>query len=205
MIVFQSLACRLIPAWFLAVTSAGVLSAQTAPAIDIVTASESPLERAGRNQLLRLLAEHDLKPWTFTRTVRIQPRVIPHSHPVLTLNTRYLDNDTAQVATYVHEQVHWFLAERQAATDSAIAELMHLYPEVPSGPPDGARDTRSTYLHLLVCTLELDGVSRLFGEAAAQRTLAGWRHYVWIYREVLARPARFREILRTYGLDLDGS
>ncbi|NJM35541.1 MAG: bifunctional phosphoribosylaminoimidazolecarboxamide formyltransferase/IMP cyclohydrolase [Rhodomicrobium sp.] len=55
------------------------------------------------------------------RAVRIQSRVIPHSHPVLTLNTQYVEDDTAQTATFLHEQFHWFLGERRSAVDAAIA------------------------------------------------------------------------------------
>jgi hypothetical protein len=170
--------------------------------VQIELATGSRLEREGRDQLRRILATYDLSPWVFTRRIRIQSRVIPHSHPVLTLNTRYLDSDTLQAATLLHEQLHWPLAERGAATDSAIADLRALYPAVPSGPPEGARDEYSTYLHLLVCTLELDAVSTVFGEAVARRVLADWRHYTWVYREVLARPEPIRAILRARGLDL---
>ena len=57
---------------------------------------------------------------------RIETGVIPHSHPVLTLNTQYIDRDTLQIATFVHEQLHWFFDAHAAATDSAIADLARL-------------------------------------------------------------------------------
>ena len=70
------------------------------------------------------------------------------------------------------------------------------------GPPEGARNEHSTYLHLLVCTLELDAVSAVFGESVARRLLGDWKHYTWVYREVLARPEPIRDILRARGLDV---
>jgi hypothetical protein len=82
-----------------------------AEAIDIRLQSGTPLEERGRDQLRRLLRTYDLHKWLFTRDVLIQSGVIPHSHPVLTLNTRYVDDDTAQLATFVHEQLHWFLTD----------------------------------------------------------------------------------------------
>ncbi len=181
--------------------------AQSAPGagLRIELASSTPLEQRAREQLQRLLGTYDLRPWLFTRTVRIESRVIPHSHPVLTLNTRYLDNDTAQVATFLHEQLHWFLTARPEATDSAISDLRQEYPAVPSAPPEGARDEESTYLHLLVCALELEAVGRVFGEPVARRTVEGWRHYTWVYREVLERPEPVRRILRARGLEPAGS
>lgn len=181
----------------LAAAPAGV-PAQAPVTIDL--ASNTALEQRGRQQLERLLRTYDLRSWLFTRAVRIESYVIPHSHPVLTLNTRYLDNDTAQVATFIHEQLHWLLVEREATTDSAIAELRRMFPKVPAEPPEGARDEESTYLHLLVCTLELKGTARIFGEAAARRTLEAWKHYTWVYRQVLDSTDALERVLEAQGL-----
>ena len=159
--------------------------------------SGSDDERATKAQLERLLATLPLQQWLFTHTVQIQDRTIPHSHPVLTIGSN-AGNDTSLAATFVHEQLHWFL--ETPMTDSAIADLRKIYPKVPWGPPDGARNEYSTYLHLLVGLLEFDGTAALFGEDAARRTLGGWRHYQWIYREVLERPARIRAVLEARGL-----
>jgi hypothetical protein len=180
------------------------LGAQRSPnrtGVEIRLASGTPIEERGREQLERILTGLDLSTWLFTRTVQIQARVIPHSHPILTLNTRYLEDDTAQVATFVHEQLHWFFDRNAVRTDSAIAELRTLYPEAPSEPPLGARDAQSTYLHLLVCLLEYDALNQLFGETITRRKLGSWQHYTWIYRQILDRPEPIREILRKYRLD----
>src|SRR5262245_22355526 len=128
-----------------------------AEAIDIRLQSGTPLEERGRDQLRRLLHTYDLHTWLFTRVVLIQSGVIPHSHPVLTLNTRYVDDDTAQLATFVHAQLHWFLTDHveRAKTGAALTELRALYPTVPTALPKGAMGERSTYLHLIVCHLEL--------------------------------------------------
>lgn len=183
--------------------AAAPLSGQSPPGdVAIEVATGSRLELAGRQQVERILGRYDLSPWIFTRRIRIQSYVTPHSHPVLTLNTRYVDDDTAQTATLLHEQLHWWLTQRESATDSALADVRRLYPSVPTAPPEGARNEYSTYLHLLVCTLELDAVSAVFGAAAARRTLAGWRHYTWVYREVLGRPEPLRAILRARGLEV---
>lgn len=196
---------RVLAAWI--ITSAVVGSPVTAiaqqgnPSIRIELGNDTAIEREGREQLVRILSTWDLSRWLFTRTIRVEAEVIPNSHPVLTVNTRYLSNDTAQVATFLHEQIHWFFVQHRAATDSAIADLQNMYPDAPDGPPDGARDRYSTYLHLLVCLLEFDAVRDLFDEDVARRTLRGWRHYSWIYREVLENPAPNRDVLRRYRLD----
>jgi hypothetical protein len=82
--------------------------AATQGMMDLRLHSGTALEEQGRQQLARILKTHDLTKWLFTPVVVIQSRVIPQSHPVLTLNTQYLDDDIAQLATFVHEQLHWF-------------------------------------------------------------------------------------------------
>lgn len=61
----------------------------------VSTHSGSGLEQRGREQLLRPVRALPLERWLFTREVRIQSGVVPDSHPVLTLITRYLDDDRA--------------------------------------------------------------------------------------------------------------
>jgi len=59
---------------------------------------------------------------------------------VLTLNTRYLDDDTAQLATFLHEQLHWFLTDHveRAKINAVLTELRAVYPTVPSALTEGA-------------------------------------------------------------------
>jgi hypothetical protein len=162
----------------------------------------TPLEERGGEQLRRLLHTHDLRKWLFTRDVLIQSGVIPHSHPVLTLNTRYLDDDTAQLATFVHEQIHWFLTDHvgHARTNAAVSELHRFYPQAPTAPPEGARDAWSTYLHLIVCTLELQALTELLGEPSARQQLARWTHYTWVYQTVLMDTEKLTELVRRHGM-----
>jgi hypothetical protein len=149
-----------------------------------------------------LLHTHNVRKWLFKRDVLIQSGVIPHSHPVLTLNTRYLDDDTAQLATFVHEQIHWLLTDHleRAKTDAALTELRVLYPTVPIESPTGARGEWGTYLHLIVCTLELQALIELVGEPRARQQLERWTHYTWVYRTVLADTERLGKVLRHHGI-----
>ena len=184
----------------LALTTAG--QADHAETLEIRLHSGTPLEERGRDQLRRLLHTHDLQKWLFTRDVLIQSGVLPHSHPVLTLNTRYLDDDTAQLATFVHEQIHWFLTDHmeRAKTDAALTELRVLYPTVPTERPTGAGGERSTYLHLIVCTVELQALTELLGEQSARQQLESWNHYTWVYRTVLTDTERIGGLLRRHGV-----
>ncbi len=162
----------------------------TAPArsVEVRLGNDSDSERRGREQLQRLLTTYDLEPWLFTRKVAIDETArIPHSHPVLTLNADDLDNDDAALATFVHEQFHWWVMRDQKRLGQAIAAFRELFPEVPGGRA-GARDENSTYLHLVICDLELQAMSRLLGKERARAVIAGWEHYTWIYEQVLENP-----------------
>ncbi len=132
----------------------------------------------------------------------IPSRVIPHSHPVLTLNTRYVENDRTQLATFLHEQLHWFLTDHvpEERVEAATAELRETYPSVPAKPPEGARDEESTYLHLVVGSLELQALTEVVGETAAREELGAVDHYTWGYGTILRDSARLRELLARHGL-----
>ncbi|MBL8235236.1 MAG: hypothetical protein JNL98_42435 [Bryobacterales bacterium] len=77
-----------------------------------------------------------------------------------------------------------------------------MYPDLPEKPPDGARDHFSSYMHLLVCTWELEGVTAVLGEEIARRTLerSAARFYRGIYRRVLDDTARIRSVIEKHGL-----
>ncbi len=84
----------------------------------------------------RWQAEHDLRPLEYARELRVTPTSIPHSHPVLTLNTE-LHDPHAILCDYLHEQMHWYLDISKAADDGSpqIAELKSRYPAAPIGFP----------------------------------------------------------------------
>src|SRR5262249_41281436 len=65
-------------------------------------------EAQTKEQLLRLLKTYDVSRWIFTKSIVIDERAIPHSHPVLTLHARHLQDDELLLSTFVHEQFHWF-------------------------------------------------------------------------------------------------
>ncbi len=184
----------------MAVLTAGLDRGATA--LEIRLHSGTPLEVRGRDQLDRLLHAYDLSKWLFTQEVLIQSGVIPHSHPILTLNTRYVDDDIAQLATFVHEQLHWLLTDHvdRAKIDAATNELRTLYPQVPTTLPEGARGEWSTYLHLIVCYLELQVLTELLGEPRARQQLERWTHYTWVYRTVLTDTERIRSLVRRHGV-----
>jgi hypothetical protein len=166
--------------------------------LEIALKQGTPREASTREQLQRLLATYDLSPWIYTKSVVIDERAIPFSHPVLTLHTRHAKDDDLLVSTFLHEQLHWFLAERREATEQAVADLRKLFPTVPAGGTAGARDEESTYLHLLVCYLEQQADLRVLGELRTKQVMDFWAtdHYTWVYQTVLSRSRDIGQVIR---------
>jgi len=159
-------------------------------------------ERATREQLLRVLDAHDASRFVFTHTVVIDDEAIPHSHPVLTLHARHLDDDDLLLSTFVHEQAHWWLEAHPAQTEVAVAELRAAFHTLPVGFPDGAQSERSSYEHLIVDHLEHVALRCLVGETRAAHAFAFWEtdHYRALYAIERAHEAEIDAIVSRHGL-----
>lgn len=170
--------------------------------LEIYTVHDSERERTTLAELRALLDEHDLERWIVTPVVRIDETQIPHSHPVLTLHSRHNGDPLHLLATFLHEQFHWWVIERPEALEAARRDLRIAFPDVPVGGREGAGSTSSTYLHLVVCHLELQAMTALVGDERARETLASTTHYTWIYDRVMNDP-RVEAIVRRHGLMAD--
>jgi hypothetical protein len=157
----------------------------------------SRTEQQTRDQMQRLLRTYDLKQWIFTKSILIDDTALPHSHPVLTLHTRHLKDDELLLATFIHEQFHWWAEKNSEATRLSIAELRQMFPKVPVAAPEGAANENSTYLHIVVCYLEYRAQRELLGELKSRQIMEFWAtdHYTWIYRTVLERPRDISTVL----------
>jgi hypothetical protein len=139
--------------------------------------TEEKREQA-REQLRRILATYDLDPWIITNEVKIEEEVDPHSKPILTLNTNFLDSDKMQLAIFIHEQAHWLPFDKQVA---AAEELAELFPDI-DGLPDMdevSEEKRERlldikdriYRHIVVGWTEFDGMVELVGEEEARKII----------------------------------
>lgn len=177
-----------------------------------ITFIEEEKEEA-RQQLRRLLFQYELDPWIFTQRVKIDVGVDPHSHPILTLNTDFLDSDQLQLSVFLHEQAHWFVSQsvpHRAPEDgedvAVIQELRQMYPTPPV--PD-----YNAYLHLIVAWVELDAMAELVGEEKARQLLSEKvqrlvaeplskvdTRYRWYNMQVLEDTEAIGKVLQKHGL-----
>ncbi len=152
--------------------------------IDLSTSERNA--EAAKKLLVSLRAQYDLARFEFTQEVRIAPNEVPHSHPILTLNTLEVGNPKRFLSTYLHEQIHWYLSDHcKAELPNAIDALKVRYPKVPSPVSQRARDVYSIYLHLAVNWLEIEATSSLIGREATLRLFDDPSVYRWIYRTVI--------------------
>lgn len=170
-------------------------------------------EKDARQQLRRILSSYDLDNWIFTQDVRIKAGAQPYSHPILTLNTDFLDSDEQQMSIFLHEQAHWFVSEtvpyrapNNGEEAEVINELRQLFPNAPVSD-------YSTFLHLIVGWVELDAMVELVGEEKARRLLIKKirrltdeplsqvdRRYKWYNMRVLENTQEIGAILTRYDL-----
>src|SRR5262245_48471655 len=142
-----------------------------------------------RDLLTALRRRHDLSRFEFTRHVQIVPAGPTHSHPILTLGTRFAETEDLLLSTYLHEQMHWYLWRLGGPDHDPIApffdELVRRYPRAPTRLPEGARSYEQTYLHLLVCWLAIWAASESLGAGRAPAVARNQGGYRWIYRTVI--------------------
>lgn len=174
----------------------------TLPTITLVIGNQR--EQQTKNQLLHLFEQYQLDKWLYTEQVRIEQGAIPHSHPILTLNTLNTDDVALLLGTYIHEQIHWFcvLTEKIEATEQAIKEFRLLYPSLPVGYPLGCDSEFSNYLHIIVNELEYQGLIELLGAEKARAAFERKAYYVKIYELVVREHEQIAAMLTHYDLIL---
>jgi hypothetical protein len=156
-----------------------------------------------RAMLLDIRSKFDISAFEYTTRVRIAPLEIPHSHPVLTLNT-WVRDEAGLLSTYIHEQMHWYLTWFSYALPDQWKELFRAlrqrYPEVPVGTPEAAPDEFSIYLHLVINWLEIDITSQFIDRDRVVEHVRGLPFYRWMYRVVVNDFDSLGELFREHGV-----
>jgi hypothetical protein len=68
--------------------------------------------------------------------------------------------------------------------------------------PEGANTAFSTYGHLVTCYLEIKADRQLMGPERTNSVISRKRHYMWIYKTILADEPRIAAVVRRYRLDV---
>jgi len=167
------------------VLTAAAVHAADAPPITIELAKNTPREQLTKQTLEQLLASYEVKKYTFTRKIVIEQGATNHAFPTLTLNAYFASSPDLLLSSFLHEQLHWHLRNRDAGQRAAIAELRSLYPSVPVGLPASAESAYSTYGHLVDCYLEILADRELLGAERTDALIRAKPWYTWIYQTVL--------------------
>jgi hypothetical protein len=178
------------------------LSAFAADAIDIQTSHHSARELQEKAELEQLLKKYDVSKYTFTRTVVIEERAMNHAFPTLTLNVHFLGSDDELLSSFLHEQLHWYLAQHRLAMEDAVRRLKQMYPHAPVGLPEGADTEYSTYGHLIDCYLEIQADRELIGRERTDRVIKDKPWYTWIYKTILRDEDRIAALVKAEQLEM---
>lgn len=173
--------------------------------LDIATKNNTTSELTVKNLIEDLLRKWDMSPYFFTKDVIIEDRAMPHSHPVLTINSFPYNDQLMHLTDLLHEHLHWYFEEKKSQVNEAVTDLKMRYVEVPVGHPLGCRDETSTYEHLLLCRLCHNLSSSIFGAEIADRVLYYLQnhHYLWVYAKVESDSEYLDGLLAKHGLTLD--
>ncbi len=164
--------------------------------------NSSRSELHARDRIQNILERFDLSKYTFTQEIIIEDRAIPHSHPVLTLNSFPYNDENIILETFIHEQLHWYLESLPRKLAEAVTELKKQYPKAPWGFPLGCVDQNSTYEHLILCRLSHKIMRKLIGNDDASKVLYYLQnhHYLWVYETIQKDSEYLDSILDKYEL-----
>jgi hypothetical protein len=168
--------------------------------ISIKLKNDSERENKTKEVLERILDKYNLDKWIIKNEIIIEEGVISHSHPTITLNTRF-EREGVLLSKFLHEQMHWVVDSRGNLIDEvprAIEELKREFPNAPIGRPEGAKHERSTYSHLMVCRLELLATAEAVGMDKAKEVVLNEPFYTWIYRKVVEEGDKIDPIIKKY-------
>lgn len=143
------------------------------------SATDHPLELEQIKILKSLQEKYDMP--TFTEKVIVEKGSIPHSHPVLTLNTRTQD-ELVILKTLVHEQFHWYAHEHPRELE-CINYLKTKYKD------DGEHNKSGKYPdsywgHIIVCFNTRNYLSKILQKDQIKYVYEQWQSYPTLEKEI---------------------
>lgn len=162
--------------------------------MNIVLKNDSERERKVAEILRDLFEEYDLP--TFTENIVIEEGAVPHSHPILTLNTRTLDTFTV-MQVFIHEQFHWYATQHPEYQNALEALKEHSRTtEVYKN-----QDQKESFLeHLIVCFNTRNTLTSILTEEEVSSIYSAWQAYPEIEKFVLDEWEKIKKVLELHSL-----
>ncbi len=176
----------------------------TAPMLRMTEVGPNKWTALTRQNLEHLLQIYDLKPFLWTLDIQIQSHVTPHSHPVLTLSTRYAEQPNKLLAAFLHEQLHWWSIIKAKELQTATEEIKGILPALPK--EELGSDVNSAYVETIICFLEYKTMIQLVNKKEANKVLKDFintdKVYPWINTQVYLKFKAIEAILKKHKLTL---
>jgi hypothetical protein len=170
--------------------------------LDIKINAKGSVAEEAKAVLVDLIGKYNLQPYSYTKDIAIESKVIPHSHPVLTLRAEEKDKPDELLGTFIHEQMHWYWIEASPGKDvGPRVDFKNRYSLVPIKPPEGSGDEASTLQHLGVCWLEYRGLIQTVGTERAKKVISEKPYYTWVYKKVLEDTDFIAGVMKKYKMD----
>lgn len=161
---------------------------------NITTKSNDPRELAVA-EIVRGLYQKYAVP-AFTNEILIERGAIPHSHPVLTLNTRVTD-ESLILKTLIHELFHWHESKHSKTTE-AIEYLKTKYPD--NGECSKSKFPDSYWTHIIVCFNTRRYLEKLLSAEDIGWIYQQWQAYPTIEKLVQEKGREIEADLKKFGL-----
>jgi hypothetical protein len=134
----------------------------------ITTKNNLPEENTTKKILEDLLVKYNIP--IFTENVIIEKKSIPHSYPILTLNTR-IDDPLNILQIFIHEQFHWF-ESKHLKSKKAIKYLKEKYIK-----NEDFKDEKIFFIHIIVCFNTRNTLKQLISEEELEYIYNQWQPY----------------------------
>ncbi len=147
-----------------------------------------------KQNLLQLAQVYDLSAFYYTTKIFVKDKVLTHSHPVLTINTKHAHFPKRILASFLHEEFHWWVLRKPKETEQAIKLIDRYYPKLAAK----GKVRHSLMKHVIVCYLEYRALKFVLNESEADKISQQnirEKNYPWVYQEMLAKNELLESIL----------
>jgi len=133
----------------------------------------------------------------FTEEILVRDGAIPHSHPILTLNTRQSDK-LGLLQTLVHEQFHWYVQTRPKYKE-CVAHLKDIYQD------DGEHNKSGNYPnsyweHIIVCFNTRFYLQKIISDTELKEIYSQWQPYPTLEKYVEENFYKIEKDLLFFGM-----